>query len=193
MFRPRPEIIREPFTVMATASADAPLKGLDYLLQAIAQLKEELPQLRLNVLGKLKEDGDSRALITKLGLTDHITFHSGLTSDEVSELYARATIAVVPSIYEGFGLPAAEAMACGVPVVSTDGGALPEVVGDCGITVPTRNADKIAEAIRQLFNDKNLRSELAEKGRQRILENFSWDIAARDVVDVYRTVIRESV
>lgn len=193
VFRPRPDIDREPFTVMATASADAPLKGLDYLLHAIAQLKDELPQLRLNVLGKLKEDGDSRALISKLGLNDRITFHSGLTSDEVSELYARATIAVVPSIYEGFGLPAGEAMACGVPVISTDGGALPEVVGDCGITVPTRNADKIADAIRQLFNDENSRTTFAEKGRARILENFSWDIAARDVVDVYHTVIRETV
>ena len=192
VFRPRPEVTREPFTVMATASADAPLKGLDYLLHAIAQLKDELPQIKLNVLGKLKEDGESSALIKKLGLDDQITFHSGLTSEEVSILYARATIAVVPSIYEGFGLPAGEAMACGVPVVSTDGGALPEVVGDSGIIVPTRRADKIAEAIKQLFSDENLRASLAEKGRQRILDNFSWEIAARDVVDVYRSVIGET-
>ena len=192
VFRPRPEVTREPFTVMATASADAPLKGLDYLLHAIAQLKDELPQIKLNVLGKLKEDGESSALIKKLGLDDQITFHSGLTSEEVSILYARATIAVVPSIYEGFGLPAGEAMACGVPVISTDGGALPEVVGDSGIIVPTRRADKIAEAIKQLFSDENLRASLAEKGRQRILDNFSWEIAARDVVDVYRSVIGET-
>lgn len=109
VFRPIPDILREPYTIMATASADAPLKGLDYLIHAIAQLRNEIPDLKLNVLGKLKEDGDTAKLIKRLNIGDRITFHSGLTSEEVAELYARATCAVVPSIYEGFGLPAGEA------------------------------------------------------------------------------------
>ena len=82
------------------------------------------------VLGKLKKDGPTEKLIKELGIADRITFYSGLSSDEVAGLYAKATCAVTPSVYEGFGLPAGEAMACGVPVISTDGGALPEVVGD---------------------------------------------------------------
>ncbi len=191
VFRPLPEIQREHCTVMATASADTPLKGLDYLINAIAQLADELPNLKLIVLGKLKADGDTAKLIKRLGVSDRITFYSGLSSEEVAGLYARATCAVVPSIYEGFGLPAGEAMACGVPVISTDGGALPEVVGDAGITIPTRDASAIASAIRVMLDDENLRSRLAQRGRQRILEKFSWAVAAEQMEKLYRRIIVE--
>ncbi len=191
VFRPLPDIPREPYTVMATASADAPLKGLDYLIHAIAQLRNEIPDLKLNVLGKLKEDGDTAKLIKRLNISDRITFHSGLTSEEVAELYARATCAVVPSVYEGFGLPAGEAMACGVPIISTDGGALPEVVGDAGITVPTRDAGAIASSIRVMMDDEDLRERLAERGRKRILEKFSWAVAAEQMEKLYRKIIVE--
>ncbi|MBO6554976.1 MAG: glycosyltransferase family 4 protein [Pseudomonadales bacterium] len=193
VFRPIPDILREPYTIMATASADAPLKGLDYLIHAIAQLRNEIPDLKLNVLGKLKEDGDTAKLIKRLNIGDRITFHSGLTSEEVAELYARATCAVVPSIYEGFGLPAGEAMACGVPIISTDGGALPEVVGDAGITVPTRDAGAIASSIRVMMDDADLRERLAGRGRKRILEKFSWAVAAEQMEKLYRKIIVEKV
>lgn len=189
MFSPRVHIRRESCTVMATASADAPLKGLDYLLHAIAELAVDLPDIRLNVLGKLKEGGTTARLIEQLGISDRLTFYSDLSSEEVACLYARATCVVIPSIYEGFGLPAGEAMACKVPVVSTDGGALPEVVGDAGLIVPTRNHSEIARAVRQLLTDPDLREELGDKGRQRILENFSWQVAASDMVKLYRDVI----
>lgn len=190
-FRPLPNVEREECTVMATASADAPLKGLDYLIRAIAELAGEMPELKLTVLGKLKKDGDTEKLINRLNIGDRITFHSGLSTDEVTALYARATCAVVPSIYEGFGLPAGEAMACGVPVISTDGGALPEVVGDAGITVPTRDASALASAIRVMLDDESLRQKLAERGRQRILEKFSWDVAAKEMEKLYRRIIVE--
>jgi glycosyltransferase involved in cell wall biosynthesis len=189
VFKPMPSIPREPLTVMATASADAPLKGLNYLLKAVALLREDYPDIRLMILGKLREDGDTRKLIDKLHVEDLLTFYSGLSSEEVAELYARATCAVVPSIYEGFGLPAGEAMACGVPVVSTDGGALPEVVGDCGITVPTRDSEAIAQALRQLFRDESRAEEIGIKGRERILKAFSWEVAADEMVRLYREII----
>ncbi|MBL6690856.1 MAG: glycosyltransferase family 4 protein [Pseudomonadales bacterium] len=190
-FRPLPNIERDRYTVMATASADAPLKGLDYLIRAIAELAGEMPELKLTVLGKLKKDGDTEKLIKRLNVGDRITFHSGLSTEEVTELYAHATCAVVPSIYEGFGLPAGEAMACGVPVISTDGGALPEVVGDAGIIVPTRDASALASAIRVMLDDENLREKLAERGRQRILEKFSWAVAAKEMEKLYRRIIVE--
>ena len=103
--------------------------------------------------------------------------------------YAEATIAVVPSIYEGFGLPAGEAMACGVPVVSTDGGALPEIVGDAGRVVPAAKAEPLAEAIAELLRDKQARETLGAAARKRILETFSWQVCAEQMVSYYREVI----
>ena len=87
-----------------------------------------------------------------MGLSERIEFHHGLSFDEIVNLYARASIAVVPSEYEGFGFPAGEAMACEVPLVSTDGGALPEVVGDAGMIVPRKNPQALAHAIAHLFD-----------------------------------------
>ena len=193
VFRPIPAIYPDEFNVMATASADVPLKGLDYLIRAISILANEIPELKLTVLGKLKEDGKTAKLIRQLGLENRIRFHSGLSSQEVAELYAKASCAVVPSIYEGFGLPAGEAMACGVPVITTNGGALPEVVGDAGITVQTRDHIALADAIRTLLGDSNLRHTLATKGRSRILELFSWEVAASDMVQLYREVVSRKV
>lgn len=192
VFKPIPAIARESCTVMATASADAPLKGLNYLLRAVADLSIELPQLKLMILGKLKKEGTTSRLIEKLGIEDRITFYSGLTSDEVAGLYARATCAVIPSIYEGFGLPAGEAMACQVPVISTNGGALPEVVGDAGIIVPVKDHKAIAGAIQKLLGDDTLRAALAIKGRSRMIKLFSWDVAAGDMTQLYRQIIANS-
>ena len=193
VFRPIPAIEPDEFNVMATASADVPLKGLDYLIRAISILANEIPELKLTVLGKLKEDGKTAKLIRQLGLENRIHFYSGLSSQEIAELYAKASCAVVPSIYEGFGLPAGEAMACGVPVITTNGGALPEVVGDAGITVQTRDHIALADAIRTLLGDSNLRRTLAAKGRSRILELFSWEVAASDMVQLYREVVSRKV
>ena len=193
VFRPIPAIEPDEFNVMATASADVPLKGLDYLIRAISILANEIPELKLTLLGKLKEDGKTAKLIRQLGLENRIHFYSGLSSQEVAELYVKASCAVVPSIYEGFGLPAGEAMACGVPVITTNGGALPEVVGDAGITVQTRDHIALADAIRTLLGDSNHRHSLAAKGRSRILELFSWEVAASDMVQLYREVVSRKV
>ena len=107
-------------------------------------------------------------------------------------LYAEATIAVVPSVYEGFGLPAGEAMACGVPVVSTDGGALPEVVGDAGLLVPVRDAPALSEAISRLLNDAILREELGARGRRRMLEKFCWRVTATRMTEYYNQVLHRA-
>lgn len=192
VFKPLESIEREACTLMVTASADVPLKGLDYLLQAVATIRDDYPRLKLIVLGKLKEDGETARLIDRLGIRDLITFYSGLSSDEVAALYARATCAVIPSIYEGFGLPAGEAMACRVPVISTTGGALPEVVGDAGLMVPTADHRAIAAALRRYLDDPDLRHSNARKGFDRIQQQFSWEVAASEMAELYHNIIVEA-
>ncbi|MFT5211399.1 MAG: glycosyltransferase involved in cell wall biosynthesis [Flavobacterium sp.] len=191
VFKPQPQITRIEHSLMATASADQPLKGLRYLLIAVAQLVPVYPNIHLTILGKIKPGGDIDKLLEKLDINDHLNFVSGIETSEVVELYAKASVVVVPSIYEGFGLPAGEAMACGVPVISTDGGALPEVVGDCGIIVPIKSQNAIADAITKLFEDLSMREELSRLGRERILKLFSWEIAAKDMVALYTDIIEK--
>ena len=108
--------------------------------------------------------------------------------------YCRAQLSVCPSLYEGFGLPVAEAMACGLPVVATSGGALPEVVEDgvTGILVPPADARALAEATDSLMRDAQLRRRMGQAGRQRILEKFSWRKAALQTEAVYQQVCQPS-
>jgi len=190
-FSPIPEIRRHPFRIMATASADIPLKGLDYLLKAIAKLIPRFPELNLMVLGSPKPGGHTESLIKSLNLEDSVTFVSDLTTEEINQYYAEASIAVIPSLYEGFGLPAGEAMSSGVPVVSTTGGALPEVVGDAGIQVPPGDEAALASAMEKLLDSQEEMSRLGAAGRERILEKFSWDVAARQMTRYYYQVLQD--
>lgn len=189
VFRPLPAVPRRPRRLMATASADAPLKGLRYLLLAFAELAAEDPALELLVVGRPKPNGQTARLLSRLRLGSRVRFVSGISTEELVRHYAEATIAVVPSLYEGFGLPAGEAMACAVPVVATDGGALPEIVGDAGVTVPRGDAAALAQALRTLLADAPRRAALAEAGRRRIVENFSWQVCASAMVAYYRRVL----
>lgn len=188
-FAPRPAIARKPFRLIATASADAPLKGLRYLLQAVAQLLPQYPQLELLVIGKPRPGGPTDLLLDELGIRSRVLFASGITTERLVEYYAESTIAVVPSLYEGFGLPAGEAMACGLPVVSTTGGALPEVIGDAGIQVPPGDAKALARAIATLLDDAPLRERLSKAARARVEALFCWNVNARQMVAYYREVI----
>ncbi|MEH6515687.1 MAG: glycosyltransferase family 4 protein [Halioglobus sp.] len=188
-FRPLPQVQRLPMRLMATASADAPLKGVRYLLRAYAKLLQQFPELELLMVSKPQPGGRTERLVAKLGLTDKVKFVSGISTQEMVHYYAQASIAIVPSVYEGFGLPAGEAMACGVPVVSTNGGALPEVVGEAGVIVPAKSVDALADAIGDLLADEQRRAELSVAGRQRILEKFSWQVCAAEMVNYYRLVL----
>ena len=188
-FRPIPEIPRRPRALMATASADAPLKGLRYLLKAYARLLEDYPDLELLLVSKPQPGGKTERLVKSLGIADRVKFVSGITTEQMVRYYAEATIAVVPSVYEGFGLPAGEAMACGVPVISTDGGALPEVVGDAGVIVPAKSVSALVEAISQLLEDTEQQARLAILGRERILKEFCWQVCADQMTDYYHQVL----
>jgi MMP alpha-(1->4)-mannosyltransferase len=190
LFKPLPLVARKPGRLITTASADVALKGLSYLLEAVAKLRTER-DVTLTIIGKPR-DGASNDLIDQLGLRPHIEFVSGVPDERIVELYAEAEMAVVPSLYEGFSLPAIEAMATGICLVATDGGALPEVTGRDGETVlqcKAGDVDALAAAIRRGLDDSDLRARIGEAGRRRVVERWSWKHCAQLTVDQYREVL----
>ena len=191
-FRPMPERSRRPQRLIATVSADQPLKGLHYLLEAMARLRPRYPQLSLLLVGQPRPGGATEQLIHRLGLQHCIDCVQGISTEELVAHYAEATLAVVPSVYEGFGLPAAEAMACGIPLVSTTGGALPEVVGEAARTVPVRDSQALAEAIAALLDSPAERALLGAAGRERIERLFCWQRSAASMVALYREVLQHA-
>jgi glycosyltransferase involved in cell wall biosynthesis len=189
VFAPDEAVARKPLQIMATASADQPLKGLAVLLRAFAGLLPAHPGLRLLVVGRPRAGGDTEKLIAALGVGPHIDFVSGISTAELVRHYRESTLVVVPSLYEGFGLPASEAMACGSAVISSDGGALPEVVGDAGVLVPAGNVAALAEAIAVLLADPARRGELGQRARARMLDRFCWRRSARQMTRYYEQVL----
>jgi len=188
VFRPLPAVRRVPGRIMATASSDVPMKGLVPLLEALAKLRTERHDAHLVVVGRLREGSSVPAVLERLELSGAVSVVSGLSDQEVAELYAKAEVAVVPSLYEGFSLPAIEAMACGVPLVATTGGALPEVAGPSGVAsllVPPGDPGALAQAIATALSDESLRLRLAAAGLRRIAERYSWPIAARATAEQY--------
>lgn len=189
IFYPARGVKRRKNHLMVTNSADTPLKGLRYLLEAVASIRKKR-DITLTVIGQPKKDGVIEKLVRDLDLGSCVTFTGRIEDREFARYYAEASIAVVPSVYEGFGLPAGEAMACGVPVISTTGGALPEVVGDAGILVPPGDATALETAIIGLLDNPEQREMLGKQGYERALNNFTWRNTAMNVVDVYREAIR---
>ena len=189
LFRPLPSVARNPRQIIATASADAPLKGLAVLLRAFKTLVEADPSRRLVLIARPKPGGDTEALIKDLGLADHIRFVGDASHEDINRLYAESAVAVVPSLYEGFGLPAVEAMAAGVPLVSSDGGALAEVVADGGLLVPAGDCDALAEKLERVLTDPALARALGDQGRQRVERQFCWSVCAEQMVEQYRACI----
>ena len=193
-FRPLTDVDVVPGRLMTTASADVAMKGLAFLLEALAKLRAEDDTIHLVVIGKPKYDSRATQLIKELDLSNSIEFITGVSDQRIVELYNQAQLAVVPSLYEGFSLPAIEAMSCGVPLIATTGGALPEVVGDDGVTalqVPPGDSEALATKIKWGLAEKDLRSTVGVAGRERVIRNFSWTITAERTVEHYRALLRE--
>ena len=188
LFYPIADIEREKNRVIVTNSADTPLKGLFFLFQAVAELAK-IQDIHVTVVGEPKKDGDIVKLVRKLGIGQRINFTGRIDGQEFVRQYARATMAVIPSVYEGFGLPVGEAMACGVPVISTTGGALPEVVGDAGVLVPAADSAALAGAIHELLGNPKKAKKLGLAGYRRVQEHFTWKRAAEKTVAAYREVL----
>ena len=190
LFTPLPHISRKSGHLITTASADVALKGLSYLLEALAKIRTER-DVHLTIIGRPRE-GANADLIRKLGLTDCITHVSGVSDERIVELYAESELAVVPSLYEGFSLPAIEAMSTGICLVATTGGALPEVTGvdnDTVLSCPAGDAEALAASIRRGLDNAELRNRIGAAGRTRVVERWSWKHCAQLTVDQYREVL----
>ncbi len=191
IFRPLAGVAKVPGRLMVTSSSDVPMKGLVPLLEAVAKLATER-SVELVVVGRPRPGGRVDRAIERLGLASMVRCVAGISDEELARFYGEAEVAVVPSLYEGFSLPAIEAMACGVPVVATTGGALPEVVGDdgeTGLLVAPDDPAALRAAIGRLLDDPQLRARLGERGRQRAVDRFTWAVTARQTASCYRAVL----
>lgn len=179
---------RVPGRIVTTASADVPLKGLVPLLEALAKLRTE-KDVHLIVVGALREGGLTEQTLERLDLHDAVEFRSDVAEADLVELFGSAQVAVVPSLYEGFSLPAVEIMSCATPLVATNAGALPEVVGPDGeaaLRVEPGDPQALAIAIGRLLDDDELAARLGAAGRQRVIENYTWSVVAARTADWYR-------
>ncbi|MEE1753266.1 glycosyltransferase family 4 protein [Streptomyces sp. SP18CS02] len=192
LWSPDPSVAEVPGRIVTTSSADVPLKGLVHLVEALAKLRTENPDAHLVVVGRRAEDGPVAQAIERYGLEGAVEFVKGITDAELVDLVRSAQVACVPSLYEGFSLPAAEAMATGTPLVATTGGAIPEVAGADGETclaVPPGDAGALSAALGRLLGDETLRARLGAAGRDRVLANFTWARAAQGTAELYREAI----
>ena len=189
-FIPNPSTLFIENKIITTASADIPLKGLKYLILALPNIIKVFPKTSLTVIGRSPSDSKLRKLITDLSLEDKIAFRSGITEEEIVNLYHSSEIAVIPSLYEGFGFVAGEAMACGIPLISTHSGGLEEVVGDSAVKILPASTEEIESAVIKLFSSPDRKTELSKMGRERMEKMFDWHIAAKSYENAFKEVIR---
>ena len=182
---------QKPYRIITTASADVPLKGLKFLIEAMTEIIEEIPEAHLMVLGRAKEKGDIAKQISRLNLEEKISFRSGLSQSEVVSLYSSSHICVIPSLYEGFGFGAGEAMACGLPLISTQSGGLKEVIGQEAVIIEAASSEAIVKAVKDLFSNKEKQLALSRAGRKRMEKEFNWMKAAEAYEKIYSKTIKE--
>lgn len=190
-FRP-PTTPRVPGRVIAMASADMPIKGIATLLEAFAKLRTERPDLHLLLVTKPQPGGRTEQIVERLGIAEHVRFVHGVSDLDLVEIMGSAEVACVPSLYEGFSLPTAELMACGTPLVVSDTGAIPEVVGPhglCADLVPPGDVGALAGAIAGLLEDPERRERYGAAGRARVEELFSWRAAAAATAAAYEEAV----
>jgi glycosyltransferase involved in cell wall biosynthesis len=190
LFHPRP-IRRTPRSIIAVASADSPVKGIPTLLRAFAKLITEREAV-LTVVGKPAPGGPTEKLIGELSLGNSVRFVTGISDAELAELVATSELAVVPSLYEGFSLPAVEHMASGTPLIASRTGAIPEVTGDAAKLVTPGDSEELAAALRLLQDSPSERELLSAAAFRRVQERFTWSAVARATVAEYHNAIAEA-
>jgi glycosyltransferase involved in cell wall biosynthesis len=192
LFRPSENRVRN--RIIAIASADVPLKGVSHLLHAVARLRVER-DLDVQLVSKLEPNGPTEKLIAELGISDIVHSSSGLSDTELADLLASAEVACIPSLYEGFSLPAVEAMASGTPIVASRAGALPEVVGDddvCARLVRPGDVDDLTRVLGELLDSPLELRRLGVNGRKRAVDVFSWESVAAQTVSVYERAMKRA-
>jgi glycosyltransferase involved in cell wall biosynthesis len=167
-----------------------PRKGIRFLIEAAAQIRPRFPDLKIVIAGDGFERPDLEALARRLGIGDAVTFLGWVPNTALPPYYRSAALSVIPSLEEGFGIPAAEAMGCEVPVVASDAGGLPEVVehGVTGLVVPRGDSHALAAAMEQLLSDPLMRRRMGVAGRERALRLFDWDRTAQHFERIYADI-----
>ena len=188
-FSPLKKIQRTPGQIITTASADVPLKGLDFTLHAVASLKQDYPKIRLIIIGAPRPGGHSERLIQKLNIEANISYKTNLTREEIAIEYAHSNIAIVSSLYEGFGFPVGEAMACGIPLIATNVASIPEITGPFAELISAENSQEIESSIRKIFISSEKFQTRANEGRQHIIDNFDWQKIAK----LYEELIHQTI
>ncbi|MGB2695540.1 MAG: glycosyltransferase family 4 protein [Dehalococcoidia bacterium] len=186
--RPLPDVERDPRLIVFVGNSEDENKGVRHLIEALAMLGDERWELAV------VDDRDRLHLLPRLAFehrVSSISYTGRLSSEELVRLYNRAGMIVAPSLYEGFGLPAAEAMACATPVVATPVGAHEELVrdGETGLLVPPGDSGALAQAIQCLLSNPDLGRRMGAAGRDRVVRRFTWRRAATELVDVYQDVL----
>ena len=188
-FSPKKHINRNPEQLITTASADVPLKGLDFTLKAIHSIKKDFPKIRLVIIGAPRPGGHTERLIQKLNLEENILYKTNLTKEEIAIEYAYSNIAIVSSLYEGFGFPVGEAMACSIPLIATNVASIPEITSSFAELIPEGDPNSIEHAIRKIFLNPSKYQIRADAGRMHIIENFDWQKIAQQ----YENLIHQTM
>ena len=189
IFIPHKEIKRNPTKLITTASADVAIKGLDFSLKSLASLIDDFPEISLMVIGKIKKDGHTSRLIDELGIKDKVFFKTNLTKEEIAKEYASSSIAIVSSLYEGFGYPVIEAMSCEIPLIASNVSSIPELVGDYAKLIPPKNITELSNSIRSILNNYSYYKNIAVRGRQHIVDNFNW----LKITEEYENIISKTI
>ncbi len=188
-FSPVNEVKRNEYRLITTASADVPLKGLDFSLKALKKLKKDFPDIHLIVIGLIKKGGHTEKLIRKLGLQNDVTFKSNLTKNEIKDCYSKSSIAIVSSLYEGFGYPVIEAMSCEIPLIATNVSSIPELTSEFAKLVDPKNEEMIYQSVKDILSEYDKYKKIAIKGRQHVIKNFNWI----KITDEYENAIFETI
>jgi len=191
VFKKKNGLKREKFKIVTVASADIPLKGLDVTLKAISLILKKYPNTKLSVVGNPRENGHTERLIRQLNLTNNVSFKTNLSKEEVAYEYQSSSLAIISSLYEGFGFPAVEAMACGIPIISSNSSALPEIIQDFGQLYEPGNSDALRDCIENFYLNRSSFNDLAQEGSQYANETFNWEKIALDYEEQFLETIEK--
>jgi glycosyltransferase involved in cell wall biosynthesis len=191
LFRPMPEVEKEADLLFVGRTEDRK-KGIGTMIEAVSLLPKHI-KLKI-VDGRIPDDGLVPKLIRRFGIEDRVIIRKEMFSvPDLVRQYSTARVALVPSFFEGFGFPASEAMACGLPVIANAAGALPEVIGTDGRTgrlVPERNARAMADAILDVLSEPGRAEQMGREARARIQNVFQWSDAAANMIEVFEGTLR---
>ena len=188
-FSPEDNSKRKEYRLITTASADVPLKGLDFSLKALKKLKKDFPNIHLVVIGTIKKGGHTEKLIKKLGIVDDVIFKSNLTKNEIKKCYSKSSIAIVSSLYEGFGYPVIEAMSCEVPLIATNVSSIPELTLKFAKLIEPKNEEMIYKSVKDILANYNKYKKIAFQGREHVINQFNWIKITKE----YENIIFETI